>query len=99
MASRTNNTGEVTCASWNSQKGKTIKISNSMNFLTSLFDYTENGNLRDGFFNEFILAFGILWLSSLIGLFLGWLMWRNCKKKCDLIETEKAKIRAKQSTI
>jgi ABC-type spermidine/putrescine transport system permease subunit II len=70
-----------------------------MNFITTLFDYTKNGNLRDGFFNEFILAFLILWISSLIGLFLGWLMWRNCKKRCAEIEAKNARIRAKESAI
>ncbi|MDF1812669.1 MAG: hypothetical protein P1V20_10650 [Verrucomicrobiales bacterium] len=69
-----------------------------MDFLAKFFDYSSNGNLRDGFLHEFILAFTIIWLSSLIGLFIGWLMWRGRKRKCAEIEKENARLRTKQTT-
>jgi hypothetical protein len=69
-----------------------------MDFLTNFFDYSPSGNLRDGFLHEFILAFVIIWISSLIGLFLGWLMWHKGKKRCVEIEEENARLRAKQIT-
>lgn len=69
-----------------------------MDFLTNLFDYTPSGNAQDHILHEFILAFAIIWISSLVGLFFGWLMWRGCKKRCSEIEAENAIIRAKQTT-
>lgn len=62
------------------------------------FPYTPDGNTQDGFFHEYILAAIILTITGLIGLFFGWLMWRNCKKRCAEIEKENARIRAKQRT-
>lgn len=69
-----------------------------MEFLAKYFDFSPTGNLRDGFLHEFILAFAIIWISSLIGLFFGWLMWRGRKKKCAEIKRENDRLRAKQTT-
>jgi hypothetical protein len=69
-----------------------------MEIVTNFFDYSPVGNMRDGFLHEFILAFAIIWISSLIGLFLGWLMWRNCKRRYDEIQRENERLRVKQTT-
>jgi len=55
-------------------------------------------NFRDGFVHDFILAFTILSISGLVGLFLGWLMWRNHWRRATEIERENDRIRAKQRT-
>ena len=71
-------------------------ISNHMDIFQFL-DYSDRGNLLDGFLHWFLLSFTILAIFGLIGLFIGWIMWRNCKKKCDAIERENKKLRRKES--
>lgn len=66
-----------------------------MNF--SLFDYSERGNLLDAFYHEFLAAFVVVFVTGLVGLFFGWLLWRNCKKRHDEAEKKNSMIRAKQT--
>jgi hypothetical protein len=62
----------------------------------SFLNYSSKHNYWDEYLHEFTLAFPIIATAGLIGLFLGWIFWNRCKKRCQAIEAENAKIRAKR---
>ena len=59
-------------------------------------DYSPKHNYWDEYLHEFTLAFPIIAICGLIGLFLGWLFWHRSKRRCLAIEKENARIRAKR---
>ena len=52
------------------------------------FGFTPHENSLDHYFHEVTLAFLILAVTGLIGLFFGWLLWRGSRKRCAAIERE-----------
>lgn len=69
-----------------------------MDIWTNFFDYSSRGNLRDGFLHEWLLAFFILAIFGLIGLLIGWVMWRKSKQRYEEIKAANVRIRAKNTT-
>lgn len=67
-------------------------------FIGAIPDFSEAGNFLDGLIHDFLAAFYIILPCMIIGYIIGWILWRNCKKKCAEIEAENARIRAKQRT-
>ncbi len=70
-----------------------------MDIFSSFLDHSDKGNMYDGYAHEWIAAFAILAIMGLIGYFIGWLMWRNCKRRYAEIEAENARIRAKNRAV
>ncbi len=63
-----------------------------MNEILSI-DSASRDDLIDFILHAGSLAFLVVLASSLLGLFLGWLIWRNCRKQSEEIERDNRQLR------